>query len=39
VVAAAAGVECVLLAVEGESALGDPVGVPADDRAEVGLRS
>jgi len=37
VVAAAAGVERVLLAVEGELALGDAVGVPADDRAEVGV--
>jgi hypothetical protein len=36
VVAAAAGVERVLLAVEGELALGDAVGVQADDRAEVG---
>jgi hypothetical protein len=37
VVAAAAGVERVLLAVESELALGDAVGVPADDRAEVGV--
>ena len=36
-VVAVVGGERVVLAVEGELALGDAVGVPADDRAEVGV--